>query len=85
MGNPDLETYERLVDAYGPKMAEIMKAGITIIMMGNISGIPLSVFIQRLKGKSYENSSLLYELSMLLVQPVFIWDGLICFGLKIKK
>lgn len=72
MGNPDPKTYERLVEIYGQERAEIMKAGITMIMMGNISGIPLSAFIQRLKGKSYENSSLLYELSMLLVQPVFM-------------
>lgn len=72
MGNPDPETYERLVEVYGPEKAEIMKASITIMMMGNILGIPVSAFTRRLKGKPYENSSLLYELSMLLAQPVFI-------------
>jgi len=42
------------------------------MMMGNISGIPLSAFLRRVKGHAYENSTLLYEISMLLVQPAFM-------------
>ena len=72
MGQPDLKAWERLVATYGEQHAAIMKAGITVMMMGNISGIPLSALLRRLRGKPYENSSLLYELSMLLVQPVFM-------------
>ena len=72
MGQPDLKAWERLVATYGEQHAAIMRAGITVMMMGNISGIPLSALLRRLRGKPYENSSLLYELSMLLVQPVFM-------------
>ena len=72
MGNPDPETYERLVREYGAEKACIMKAAITVMMMGNISGIPLSAFLRRVKGHAYENSTLLYEISMLLVQPAFM-------------
>lgn len=71
MGNPDPETYERLEREYGAEKARIMKAAITV-MMGNISGIPLSAFLRRVKGHTYENSTLLYEISMLLVQPAFM-------------
>lgn len=49
-----------------------MKAAITVMMMGNISGIPLSAFLRRMKGHEYENSTLFYEISMLLVQPFFM-------------
>jgi hypothetical protein len=42
------------------------------MMMGNISGIPLSAFLRRVKGHAYENSTLFYEISKLLVQPVFM-------------
>jgi len=72
MGQPDQKAWERLVATYGEQHTAIMKAGITVMMMGNISGIPLSALLRRLRGKPYENSSLLYELSMLLVQPVFM-------------
>ncbi|NCC78367.1 MAG: carboxymuconolactone decarboxylase family protein, partial [Clostridia bacterium] len=72
MGNPDPETYERLEREYGAEKACIMKAAITVMMMGNISGIPLSAFLRRVKGHAYENSTLLYEISMLLVQPAFM-------------
>ena len=72
MGSPDPETTQRLVAVYGNEPARIMQAGIDVIMMGNASGIPLSAFLRRLKSQPYENSSLSYELSMLLVQPVFM-------------
>lgn len=72
MGNPDPETYERLVEVYGPGKARVMKAGVATMMMGNVLGIPLSALVRRVKGNAYENSSLLYEVSMLLAQPVLM-------------
>lgn len=72
MGKPDRETDIRLIREYGENDSEIIKAAITVMMMGNISGIPLSAFIKRLKGNPYENSTLVYEVSMLLVQPIFM-------------
>ncbi|PKM89506.1 MAG: carboxymuconolactone decarboxylase family protein [Firmicutes bacterium HGW-Firmicutes-10] len=72
MGNPDADTYIRLSQVYGAEISEIIHAGVMVMMMGNISGIPLSAFIRRLQGKAYSNSSLVYELSMLLIQPFFM-------------
>jgi AhpD family alkylhydroperoxidase len=72
MGKPDFETYQRVVDVYGRKKAEIIKAGITVMMMGNIAGIPLSAFMRRLQGNPYTNSTLLYELGLLVIQPFFM-------------
>jgi AhpD family alkylhydroperoxidase len=72
MGNPDPETYDRLIKEYGVQEARIIKAAISVIMMGNTSGIPLSAFLRRIKGNPFENSTILYEVSMLLVQPVFM-------------
>jgi AhpD family alkylhydroperoxidase len=72
MGNPDPDTYKQLVEVYGQNKAEIMNAGIMVMMMGNIAGIPLSALTRRIQGRPYSNSSLFYELSMLLVQPVFM-------------
>ena len=77
MGNPDPETDKRLADVYGSEKAATIKAGIALIMMGNTAGIPLSAFVRRLKGTPYTNSSLTYELGMLLVQPPFMVAALL--------
>jgi hypothetical protein len=71
----------RLVKEYGQKEAEIIVAAINVMMMGNISGIPLSAFLRRLKRKAYTNSTLFYELSMLLVQPLFMIVALLQVGM----
>lgn len=72
MGNPEPQTYNRLIKEYGTRNAGIIKSSITVMMMGNISGIPLSAFLRRVKGNPYENSTVFYEVSMILVQPVFM-------------
>ena len=69
MGNPDLDSTNKLVSTYGITSSQIMRAGINLMMMGNVSGIPLSALIRRFKGHPYQNSSLLYELFMLFMQP----------------
>ncbi len=71
MGQPDTEVKRVLIERYGVKEAKIIRSVINIIMMGNISGIPLSAFLYRLKGRPYANSSLNYELGMLLALPLF--------------
>jgi AhpD family alkylhydroperoxidase len=81
MGHPDTDAYVRLVKEYGQKEAEIIVAAINVMMMGNISGIPLSAFLRRLKRKAYTNSTLFYELSMLLVQPLFMIVALLQVGM----
>lgn len=41
-------------------------SAISLMMYGNICGLPLSAFISRLRGKKYANSTLVYEIVMLL-------------------
>jgi AhpD family alkylhydroperoxidase len=42
MGYPTLDSYQRLKEVYGEDKAEIIHSAITVMMMGNVSGIPLS-------------------------------------------
>lgn len=72
---PDLETYKELQETYGKKEAKIMVKAIQVMMMGNLHGIPLSAFFARLKGKPYENSTLMYEISFLILEPLFFVVG----------
>jgi len=73
MGKPDDESTNILIETYGESSAKIMRSGINVMMMGNVSGIPLSALIRRIKGNPYQNSSIVYELTMLFIQPfVFI-------------
>lgn len=78
---PSKSSYEFLEETYGKKEAKIMVRAIQVIMMGNIQGIPISAFISRLKGNSYENSSLFYELLMILftliVYPFALVDAIL--------
>jgi AhpD family alkylhydroperoxidase len=72
MGNPDPQAYQHLVKVYGVNKAEIIHAAVTVMMMGNILGIPLSAFLRRMQRRPYTNSSISYELGMLAVQPFFM-------------
>ncbi len=68
----DPALYERLEGEYGKRESEIILAAARVMMVGNILGLPMSAFWSRLKGKSYENSSLGYELLMLLI-PILLF------------
>ncbi len=70
MGEPDSDATRVLLENYGVQASKIMRAGINMMMMGNVSGIPLSALLRRMKGNPYQNSTLLYELGMLAVQPL---------------
>jgi AhpD family alkylhydroperoxidase len=61
------ESYESLVETYGRQKSEVILAATRVMMVGNILGLPMSAFLSRMKGKPYENSSLFYELFMILV------------------
>jgi len=65
-GEYDPEAYQAIIDEYGIEKTQVILAAIRMIMVGNISGIPLSALRSRLKGKRYTHSSLGYELGMLL-------------------
>jgi AhpD family alkylhydroperoxidase len=81
-GNPDDEAYAVLEQSYGKKEALIMLSAVRMIQLGNIYGIPFSSFIARLRGRAYRDSSILYEVGMLLsgivLLPVALMHGLLC-------
>lgn len=70
-GFPKKYAYENIVKEYGKTKASIILAACQVIIAGNMYGIPFSAFQSRLKGKTYKDSTLFYELGMLLA-------GIIC-------
>lgn len=78
-GFPKKYTYKSIVDEYGEEKAKIIFSAAQIIFAGNIYGIPYSAFQSRLKGKPYKDSSLIYELGMLLmgfiIFPIVLFHG----------
>ena len=66
-GFPKEKTYHSIVAEYGKKEAKIILSACQVMIAGNMYGIPFSAFLSRLQGKPYKNSSLLYELGMLIV------------------
>lgn len=80
-GYPTAAAYDAIVQEYGEQKAEIMLAACQVMISGNMYGIPYSAFQSRLKGKPYRDSSLFYELGMLvggvLCLPVALLHGLV--------
>ena len=64
-------SYQKLIDTYGKKKGKKIVATIQVMMFANTSGLTISAFFSRLKKEPYENSSLLYELSMMFAPIVF--------------
>jgi AhpD family alkylhydroperoxidase len=92
-GIPDQEMVFMLQQEY-PNSYLIILAGVQVMMFGNGMGLPYSAFLARLKGKKYPNSSLLYELGMMIgmiiVFPIALIHALLRFvfnkkNWKIKK
>jgi len=69
-GQLDEASCQALVDEYGSAESEVILAAARVMTMGNILGLPLSGFWSRIKGKPYENSSVSYELLMILAPIV---------------
>ena len=63
-GHPDCGVYHQFVETYGQEKAGIILSAIQVIQLGNILGIPLSALRSRLKGRPYNNSSLLHEIGL---------------------
>ncbi len=80
-GKPEKETYQSIVEYYGYEKAEIILAACRVMIAGNIYGLPFSALQSRKNGKPYKNSSLLFELTMLiggvLVLPFALLHGLL--------
>lgn len=87
-GFPKKYTFNAIEKEYGEKQARIMLSAVQIMIAGNMYGIPYSAFESRLKGKPYKDSSLFFELGMLiagvLLLPIAIIHGFLrgLFGLS---
>lgn len=75
-GFPKKDTYDSIVEEYGKKEASIILSACQMMIAGNIYGIPFSAFLSRLQKKPYKNSSIFYELCMLIV-------GILCLPIAI--
>lgn len=75
-GYPKKYAYEAIEQEYGRKEARIILSACQTMIAGNMYGIPFSAFLSRLHGKTYKNSSLFYELGMLIV-------GILCLPIAI--
>jgi len=65
-GIPKKYAYDAIVKEYGATKAGIILGACQVIIAGNMVGIPFSAFQSRLKGKAYKDSTLFYELGMLI-------------------
>lgn len=79
-GHPEQFAYDKIVEEYSEEKAKIILAASKVMIAGNMYGLPLSAFLSRMKGRKYKNSSLFYELGMMIfgvvVLPVAIIHGL---------
>lgn len=80
-GLPEKYAYEAIVKEYGEEQASIILSAVQIMLAGNMYGIPYSAFQSRLAGHAYQDSSLIYELFMLLgglvILPVALVHGVL--------
>ncbi len=76
-GLPTEKTWEKLIETYGTKKAYQILSYIQTMMLGNVMGIPLSAFMNRLKGKPVGDSNLAYELLMMVLPVLFFPVALI--------
>ena len=65
-GFPKKSAYDSIVEEYGEDKAKVILAAVQIMITGNMYGIPFSAFVSRTKGHPYKDSTLLYELGMLI-------------------
>lgn len=75
-GFPEKYAFDSIVKEYGDKKADIILSAVQVMIAGNMYGIPYSAYDSRRKGKPFKDSSLFYELGMMI-------SGIIClpFGL----
>lgn len=69
---PKKYAYDSIVNEYGEKEAGIMLSAVQIMISGNMYGIPYSAFQSRLNGRPFKDSSLFYELGMLITGIVLL-------------
>lgn len=70
-GSSSPEAWHRLVSEYGRDRALVILAFIRMMNMANIYGMAISAIRDRFKGKSSGKTSLLYELSIILLILIY--------------
>jgi len=75
-GFPKKYAYESILEEYGKKKASIILSASQMMIAGNMYGIPFSAFLSRLQGKPYKDSTLFYELGMLIF-------GILCLPIAV--
>jgi AhpD family alkylhydroperoxidase len=75
-GFPKKYAYDSIIKEYGKKEASIILSASQMMIAGNMYGIPFSAFLSRLQGKPYKDSTLFYELGMLIF-------GILCLPITI--
>lgn len=76
-GNPSLESFHRVCDYYGKEKAKAILGYCRIMMVANTLGIAFGNLQQRFSGKNNPQSSLWYELQILLPVPFLLVGALI--------
>ena len=71
-GKASKESWQRLVDEYGKEAALIILAMIRMIQVGNIYGMAISALRDRFKGKASGKTTLIYELSILIMILIYL-------------
>ncbi len=79
-GYPEKITYENVLKEYGKKKTKVIIASIQMMMLGNVSGLPFSALISRIKKHPYHNSSFLYEIIMNLAM-IFLFPFSVIFAI----
>lgn len=74
----DRDAYYQFISSYPEEEAFVMIAAMQVILFGNAYGIPYSALSSRLKGNPYHDSTLLYEVGML------VW-GLLCLPVALVQ
>lgn len=65
-GYPKKYTYDSVVEEYGNEKARIILSAVQVMIAGNMYGIPYSAFLSRRRGKPFKDSTLFYEIGMLI-------------------
>lgn len=88
-GYPEKEAYEAIVKEYGKEKAQIILSAVQMMITGNMFGIPLSAYQSRRRGKPFKESTLTYELGMLiggiLVLPIALVHALLRWVIGMKN
>lgn len=71
-GKTSLESWQKLISEYGQESAMVILSFIRVMMVGNIYGMAISAISDRFKKKPSGKTSLLYEISIILMFYIYL-------------